>query len=45
MRVVFETFAREQEHQYVKSIDIGRSSAFTHNHNYFMGTITFEVMD
>ena len=41
--VVCETFAREQEHQYVKSNDIGRSSTFIHNHNYLMETITFEV--
>ena len=43
MGVVHETFAREQEHQYVKSNDIGRSSTFIHNHNYLMETITFKV--
>ena len=43
MRVVCETFEREQEHHYMTSNDIGGSNTFTHNHNYLIGTITFEV--
>ena len=43
MCVVCETFAREQEHHYMTSNDIGGSNTITHNHNYLMGTISFEV--
>ena len=43
MRVVCETFAIEQEHHYMKSNDIGGLNTITYNHNYLMGTITFEV--
>ena len=43
MRVAWETFAREQEHYYMTSNDIGGSNTIIHNHNYFLGTITFEV--
>ena len=43
MRVVWETFAREQVHYYMTCNDIGGSNTITHNHNYLMGTITFEI--
>ena len=43
MRVVCETYAREQEHHYMTSNDIGGSNTITHNHNCLMGTITFEI--
>ena len=43
MRVVCETYAREQEHHYMISNDIGGSNTITHKHNCLMGTITFEV--
>ena len=43
IHIVCETFAREQEHHYMTSNDIGGSNTITHNHNYLMGIITFNV--
>ena len=43
MRVVGETFAREQVHHYMTSNDIGGSNTITHSYNYLIKTITFKV--
>ena len=43
MRIVCETYVREQEHHYMTSNDIGGSNTIIYNHNCLMGTITFEV--
>ena len=43
MCVMCENFARKHKSHYMKSNDIKESNTSIHNHNYLMGTITFEV--